>query len=155
MLTLRLATSADVPALDSVAADAYSPYVEQIGRPPAPMTVDYEDLVAQGEVWVAQDGDTVVGLLVVEVRDEHLLVENVAVAPPIQGHGVGTALLDHAEVLAGRLGLREIHLYTNELMTQNLVFYPRRGYVEVARGVHDGYRRVYFSKTLAAEPPGQ
>ncbi len=152
MLTQRPATSADVPALSLIAADAYAPFVELIGRPPAPMTVDYQDLVAKSEVWVAQDGDTVVGLLVVEVRDDHLLIENVAVAPAAQGRGVGSALLNLAEAQASRLGFREVRLYTNELMTQNLTFYPRRGYLEVARGVQDGYRRVFFRKTLEAEP---
>jgi ribosomal protein S18 acetylase RimI-like enzyme len=152
VLTQRLATSADVPTLSLITADAYAPVVDQIGRPPAPVTADYQDLVAKSEVWVAQDGDTVVGLLVVEVRDDHLLIENVAVAPAVQRRGVGSALLNLAEAQAARLGLREVRLYTNELMTQNLTFYPRRGYVEVARGVQDGYRRVFFRKMLAAEP---
>ena len=33
-------------------------------------------------------------------------------------------------------------------MTENLDYYPRRGYVETGRGVEDGYRRAFFSKTV-------
>jgi ribosomal protein S18 acetylase RimI-like enzyme len=152
VLTLRPATYADVPAVVSIVDDAYAPYIERIGRPPAPMTVDYHELVATAEVWVAEDDGAAVGLLVVELRDDHLLVENLAVAPALQGHGVGSALLQHAESRAAALGLSEVRLYTNEAMTQNLNFYARRGYVEVGRGVQEGYRRVYFCKSLAAAP---
>jgi hypothetical protein len=33
-------------------------------------------------------------------------------------------------------------------MTENLAYYPRRGFVEIGRRVEDGFRRVYFSKQL-------
>jgi hypothetical protein len=33
-------------------------------------------------------------------------------------------------------------------MTENLAYYPRRGYVETHRTVADGFSRVYFSKRL-------
>jgi hypothetical protein len=42
-----------------------------------------------------------------------------------------------------------VRLCTNEAMTENLVFYPRHGYRETGRGIQDGYRRVFFSKSLA------
>lgn len=34
-------------------------------------------------------------------------------------------------------------------MTENLAFYPRRGFHGTGRGV-DGYRRVFFAKALSA-----
>lgn len=36
-------------------------------------------------------------------------------------------------------------------MTENLDYYPRRGYRETHRGEQDGYQRVYFTKTLTAQ----
>ena len=33
-------------------------------------------------------------------------------------------------------------------MTENLVLYPRLGYVEVDRCVDNGYDRVYFTKDV-------
>jgi hypothetical protein len=35
-------------------------------------------------------------------------------------------------------------------MVENLQLYPRLGFVETERRVEDGYRRVYFRKTLDA-----
>lgn len=49
---------------------------------------------------------------------------------------------------ATELGHNEIRLYTNEAMTENLTFYPAHGYHETTRGLQDGYRRVYFSKSI-------
>ena len=42
-----------------------------------------------------------------------------------------------------------MRLCTNEAMTENLVYYPRHGYRETGRAIEDGYRRVFFSKSLA------
>jgi hypothetical protein len=46
------------------------------------------------------------------------------------------------------MGLPEIRLCTNEAMTENLDYYPRRGYRETHRATHNGYQRVFFSKVL-------
>ena len=46
------------------------------------------------------------------------------------------------------LGFSEVRLYTNEAMTENLSFYPRHGYHETGRAVQEGFRRVFFSKTV-------
>jgi len=86
---------------------------------------------------------------VVEPTQDHLLIENVAVAPQAQGLGVGGELLQLAEDQARAHGLREVRLYTNEAMTENLVYYPRRGYQETHRQTQDGFRRVFFTKRLA------
>jgi ribosomal protein S18 acetylase RimI-like enzyme len=85
---------------------------------------------------------------VTEDRGDHLLLETIAVAPGAQGSGYGRLLLDRAEGDAAELGLPEVRLYTNEAMTENLTFYPRHGYRQTGRAVQDGFRRVYFSKTL-------
>ena len=82
--------------------------------------------------------------------DEILELENVAVDPAEQGLGHGRALVAFAESHARALGLTAVELYTNEAMVENLQLYPRLGFVETGRRVEDGYRRVYFRKTLDA-----
>jgi GNAT superfamily N-acetyltransferase len=148
-LALRPALPADVGALREIAASAYAVYVERIGGEPAPMTADYGRVVDAGHAWVAQRGDRVIGLLVLVPAADHLLVENVAVAPQAQGLGVGGRLLHHAEDQARLQGLREVRLYTHELMVENLAYYARRGYRETHRGTDEGFRRVFLTKVLA------
>jgi N-acetylglutamate synthase-like GNAT family acetyltransferase len=146
--SIRRATTVDLPAIRGLITDAYTKYVERIGRPPAPMTAYYAAALEHSRVWVLVRVDAIVGALVTEDRADHLLLETVAVAPTAQGSGYGALLLDRAERDAAELELPEVRLYTNEAMTENLTFYPRHGYRETRRAVEDGFRRVYFSKTV-------
>lgn len=145
---LRQAEAGDVGAVRTLVEATYGHYVARIGRPPRPMTADYAALVEAGRVWVAESGGGLIGLLVLDAQPDHLLVENVAVVPTAQGSGVGTALLDFAETEAVRLGLAELRLYTNEKMTENIAYYPRRGFRETHRETSAGFRVVHFAKPV-------
>ena len=149
-MIIRTATAADVAAVQRVVREAYQKYVARIGGRPVPMDSDYEALVGQGRTWVADLDGEVVGILVLQEAADHLLVENVAVAPGAQRHGIGGRLLDHAEERARRAGLTEVRLYTHEAMTENLAYYPRRGFRETHRETEDGFSRVFLTKVLAA-----
>ena len=151
-LSVRKAGPADVPRIEAIVAAAYAPYTPRIGRPAAPVTADYPGAVARGQVWVAEAGGVVTGLLVLVARPDHLLMENVAVDPAAQGTGVGARLLATAEEEAAELGLPEIRLYTNVAMTENLAYYPRHGYVETRRVSENGFDRVYFRKRIGSGP---
>jgi len=63
---------------------------------------------------------------------------------------VGGRLLVVDERYAVAAGRREVRLYTNEAMAENLEFYPRSGYRETGRAEQDGFRRVFFTKTTSA-----
>ncbi|MGX9790807.1 GNAT family N-acetyltransferase [Mycobacterium sp. MMS18-G62] len=153
--SIRRATAADLPGIRQLIADAYTKYIERIGRPPAPMTADYAAALEHSRVWVLVRDDAIVGALVTECHPDHLLLETVAVAPHAQGKGYGRLLLERAESDAVELGLTEVRLYTNEAMTENLSFYPRHGYTETARAVQDGYKRVFFAKTVGENDVGE
>jgi ribosomal protein S18 acetylase RimI-like enzyme len=151
-LLVRLATGDDLAAVEEIVQAAYEKYIERIGRRPVPMDSDYKALVGQQRVWVAEDDGHVVGILVLEEAVDHLLVENVAVAPRAQRRGIGGLLLDHADDRARAAGLTEVRLYTHESMTENRAYYPRRGFQETHRETQDGRTRVFFSKVLVPDP---
>jgi ribosomal protein S18 acetylase RimI-like enzyme len=145
---LRRASADDLPAIKELVDAAYTKYIERIGRPPAPMVQDYGQLLTTSRVWVIDCGTTLVGLLVTEDKGDHLFLDVIAVAPDTQGSGFGRKLMDRAELDAAEQGLTEVRLYTNQAMTENLTFYPKLGYRETGRGGQDGYRRVFYTKTL-------
>jgi len=149
MTTTRAARANDVAVVRRLVQDAYAKYRSRIDVTPAPLTADYAALVAAGAVHVAELDGAVVGVLVLEAHPDHLLIDNVAVAPTAQGHGVGAALLALAERDAADRGLAELRLYTHEQMTENIAYYPRRGYVETHRTDDGTFHRVHFAKTLA------
>ena len=148
-MLIRRAGPGDAAALRAIAATAYEKYVPRIGRPPAPMTADYERPVAAGQAWAAVEAGHVVGFAILIAQPGYLLLENVAVLPSAQGRGTGARLLALAEEHARGLGLGEVRLYTNEAMTENIAYYARHGYAETHRQEHDGFRRVFFRKSVA------
>lgn len=142
------ATKADVPAIRAVVDAAYSKWIPLIGRKPMPMTADYEALVAANTVWVLKDGAAVVGVLVLVEEPDHLLLENVCVAPERQGQGLGLRLLAFTEAEAHHRGYAEVRLYTNVRFADNIALYRRHGYEETHRGGQDGFERVFMRKRL-------
>jgi GNAT superfamily N-acetyltransferase len=129
---IRLATIADVPVAAQIVDDAYRRYIPRIGRPPAPMLDDHAARVAEAVMWVIEEGDAIRGVLVLLPEPDHLLLDNIAVAPAHQGTGLGSRLLTFAEAEAVRRGYSEIRLYTNVLMSENQRLYAAHmGMVEV------------------------
>jgi ribosomal protein S18 acetylase RimI-like enzyme len=148
-MTIRMATQDDVEQITRMVNAAYTTYLDRIEKPPAPMLADYAALIASGGVHVLILGAEIAGVLVIEAQDQALFIENVAVDPAFQGQGLGRRLMAFAERYACEHELRELRLYTNEVMVENLAFYQRLGFEEVERRVDDGYHRVFIRKSLA------
>jgi len=149
-MRIRAARDADLAVVEDIVRRAYEPYVERIGRRPAPMDDDYAAAIAQGRVFVAEErvDAGVLGLLVLTPAGDHLLVENVAVDPDRQGKGLGRALLARAETMARREGLPALRLYTNAAMHENIALYSSLGWQETGREAVNGFERVFFLKPL-------
>lgn len=151
-MKVRQAKAVDVEAIESLVERAYTPYIEEIGIRPGPLSDDYAERVGKGYAFLAVEGDVAIGLLVLIQRPDHLLIENVAVDPDRQGEGIGRALLDYAEGAARRAGLSELRLYTHARMTRNRALYARLDYEELARRDEEGFDRVFFARHLQHLP---
>lgn len=147
-MNIRPAGHADLAAVTTIVEAAYAPYIPRMGKKPGPMLDDYQALVRSHDIWVAADSAGVAGLIVLLAGPDHLLLDNIAVAPDRHGQGVGKALLRFADDEARRRGYAEMQLYTNEMMTENVALYARAGWTETGRGEQAGFRRVFFSKPV-------
>ncbi|MFO0991798.1 MAG: GNAT family N-acetyltransferase [Hyphomicrobiales bacterium] len=130
---LRRAGPDDVPAIRDLSRLAYAKWVPLIGREPLPMTADYERAVAAHMIDLYEVDGALRALIETVDEEGHLLIENLAVHPDLQGNGLGELLLAHARGLARDLGHREIRLYTNAAFASNIAFYAKRGFAEYAR----------------------
>ena len=145
---IRAATAADVSVIGQIVEEAYRHYIPRTGKPPAPMLDDYAARISEGVVWVIEEGSGVAGIVVLLPKPDHLLLENIAVAPARQGSGLGRRLLAFAEAEAMHRGYHEIRLYTHQTMTENQRLYAAIGYEETGRGTEAGYERVFMRKRL-------
>ena len=144
---IRPAHAGDAGAVEQLVREAYAVYAPRIGKQPGPVHDDYKALIANGSVYILDDGG-IAGVAVLIPEADALLLDNVAVAPQRQGRGYGRMLIAFAEERARTFGLRAVRLYTNEAMIENVALYSQLGYVETRRGEENGFRRVYMVKRL-------
>ena len=152
--TLRPAEAGDAPDLRDCARAAYALYRPRMDREPAPVLADYPALIAAGEVAVLLFEGRTAGFIVTRPDGENLFIENLAVWPGLQGHGLGRFLMQQAEERARALGKVRLRLYTNAVMTENIPFYESLGFQVEGRVLEDGYHRIYFAKQLGEPENG-
>jgi ribosomal protein S18 acetylase RimI-like enzyme len=153
MAELSRAEPGDADAIADLVQRAYAHYPERIGVRPAPMDADYAAAVRENEVWVAERGEAIVGVVVLRHDAGHAFVDNVAVAPDAQGEGLGGRLLALAESRAAAAGHAEVRLLTNELMHENRAMYQHLGWRQTELRREHGFSRVYFAKALGRAGP--
>jgi ribosomal protein S18 acetylase RimI-like enzyme len=147
-VTTRRASPADAEKVAACVRAAYQHYIARIGKPPRPMLEDYEKVIEERDVLLAESGGELAGVVVLGESPGDFRVLNVAVDPRFQKTGVGRTLLQLAEAEARRRGFDRIGLSTHEKMTENQALYARIGYREYDRRVEDGYARVFMQKSL-------
>lgn len=148
MLEVRGARTDDVPAIRALADAAYARYVPLIGKPPGPMLDDYETRIRNDLVFLIENGPELAAVLVLIEKPDHLLLDNIAVAPAAQGRGYGGHLIRFAEKEARQRGFAEIRLYTHEVMRENIGLYEEFGFAVMHRVREAGYDRIYMNKKL-------
>jgi GNAT superfamily N-acetyltransferase len=104
--------------------------------------------VAEGVVWVLEEGAEMAAIIVLLPAPDYLLLDNIAVSPTRQGLGLGRRLLAFAKDEALRRGYCEIRLCTHEMMMENQRLYASIGYEETGRGSEARYDRVFMRKQL-------
>ncbi|HWI30600.1 MAG TPA: GNAT family N-acetyltransferase [Microbacterium sp.] len=114
-----------------------------------PLTQTLEELEAElvsNEGCVALIGPRMVGAVRARVDGDLLLVGRLAIAPDMQGRGIGSRLLAAVEE---RSDAGEAELFTGSLSEANLRLYEREGYVETERVTgDDGIEQVFLRKRL-------
>ncbi|TPI47885.1 GNAT family N-acetyltransferase [Mesorhizobium sp. B3-1-7] len=147
-LEFRPAEPADAAAIKAVVREAYAKWVPAIGRELLPMRADYDKAVREHRFELAIENGRIIGLIETIARDDHIWIENVAVAPEAQGRGIGRKLLDSAERKAVEAGLRELRLLTNSAFMTNVSLYKRLGYAIDREEPFMNGTTVYMSKSL-------
>jgi len=130
---MRLAIPADLEAIVQLTNSAYRPYTELLGAPPLPVTENYAPHIEHGGVWLLEIGSELAGLIVLEREPDHMLIFSVAVAPSLQGKGLGIRLLQWADEQTRKAGFDEVRLFTNSRMQRNIALYKSFGYRETGR----------------------
>ena len=147
-LERRRGSRKDIPAIRALVQIAYAKWIPLIGREPLPMSANYDQTIDLHRFDLFFRGADLVAILETKENDDHLLIENVCVAPDCQRAGLGKSLLRAAEDIAASKSYKVIRLDTNKLFSGNVELYQCSGYEidwekPIAHGVH-----VHMAKTL-------
>ena len=137
------------PPCATLTREAYAKWVPVIGREPLPMRADYDEAVRQHRIDLAFLDGGLAALIETIDKGDHLVIENVAVAPAFQGHGLGRHLLTHAEQLAAELGYAEVRLYTNKMFEANVAALSRLRLPHRPRGDLGARRHGLYEQAAA------
>ncbi len=145
---LRLGLPQDAGLIRDFVLAAYAKWVPVMGREPLPMTADYDAALQRHRFVLAFEGVALAGLIETVARGDHIWVQNIAIRPDLQGHGLGQRLLADAEKQARDAGLPYVRLLTNAVLTANVAFYQRYGFDLDATEPFLGGFVVHFSKAV-------
>ena len=120
---------------------------DTVRMPPLTETLpEVVDALQTGLGCVALLGTRMVGTVRArKIEDDVLEIGRLAVAPDLQGRGIGTQLLAAVEQQSDSA---EAELYTGSRSAGNIRLYERAGYVETKRVALPGVELVYLRKRL-------
>jgi ribosomal protein S18 acetylase RimI-like enzyme len=124
----RRATPADIPAIVALTEAAYLPNETIIGVPSLPRIADYNEVLAEHEVWLLDGESGLDAALVLEIEPADFIIWSIAVSPQAAGRKLGAGLMAFADERARALGYESVHLYTHARLTQRIGWYERLGY---------------------------
>ena len=145
---LRRATADDLDAVTALQRAAYAKNRAILGAEPLPLLAEYAQILLELEVWLLESPEGLDGVLILEPRKDDLLLWSIAIAPRMQGTGLGNRLLAAAETRARELDRRHVRLYTGDRLANNIAWYNRHGYEQERIEALDDRQVVHLVKLL-------
>lgn len=144
-LTVRLVAPHEYAEAGRITAEAYRASYDGLSEAYLVSLADVAGRVEQGEVWVALDGDEIVGTVwtprpgerLSELAEEgELDFRQLAVAPSARGRGVGEALTRHVIGLARERGVHRVVMNSGPEMLGAHALYLKLGFRRLAEREH-------------------
>lgn len=146
---IRRAAAGDLDHIVNLQFRAYAANRAILGVEPLPLLVDYPDLLARMDTWVAEANGELAGVLIMDFRPDDALVWSVASDPALQGSGLGRRMMLHAEHMARERHRHVLRLYTGAKLIARVAWYARLGYATERTEILPDRTVVHMVKHLA------
>jgi N-acetylglutamate synthase-like GNAT family acetyltransferase len=132
---VRLATPEDAAMIAELIREAFGPfkseYTPEAFEYTTPAVEVIRERFAEGPIWVAVDGDSIVGTVSGLPEPERFYIRSMAIKPMAQRAGVGQGLLETLESHARESGFGKLYLYTTFVLPGARLLYEKNGFVVV------------------------
>lgn len=133
--SIRPGNHADVQQIQTIEVAAGTLFtgvnMAEVAADPPPDGRLLRRLMSQGQLWVAECGEHVVGYATVLLVDADAHLDQVSVDPEHSRRGVGTALIDRCDRWATSIAATRMTLFTFADVPWNAPLYRRMGFVEI------------------------
>jgi ribosomal protein S18 acetylase RimI-like enzyme len=146
-ITLTSADEADVSLLLSLVHAAFEEYRPLLNPPSGAHRETLETIgkkLAEGGAFIAWNGETALGCVLIEYKEDALYLGRLAVLPQYRRLGVARLLIDAVENQARESSLYIVTLSVRVQLPRNRAFFERLGYQFVAYHNHDGHTEPTF-----------
>lgn len=145
---IRLARESDIQQIKFLAQTTFAPYVTRLGKKIKPPDTNFSADVVAHKVFVYMVDNAVRGFITCRRDGMDLHIENIAVTAKFRRHGIGRALLDHADQQGIKHKCLRLILYTTAIAFENIAYYRGRGFQEIDRRFVKGEELIYFERYL-------
>lgn len=103
-------------------------YTPEHFRATTPSAAEISPRFSEGPLWVATEGDVVVGTVSALRRGEEIYIRSMAVLPEARASGIGTQLLSVVQAYAMSTDARRLSLHTTSFLTAAIRLYEKAGF---------------------------
>lgn len=154
---IRRAVAADAPAVASVLYESFAEYEASYTTEAFALTVSNPERILErmreGPVWVALEGERVVGTVGAVAKGESLYVRGMAVSPSARGSRIGSMLMECVEEFAAERGFKRMSLSTTPFLDRAIRLYERLGFRRSPEGPHDLSGTPLFTMIKSSATP--
>jgi GNAT superfamily N-acetyltransferase len=148
-MKIRLAASSDASAVANLIFQSFleykSSYTDEAFAATCPSSIEVENRMSEGPIWIAIEDETVVGTVSGVPVGSALLVRSLAVLPSERGQGTGELLLDQVENYAYENGYMRLVLSTTPFLTHAIRLYEQCGFQRSSEGPNHRFGTPIFT----------
>jgi ribosomal protein S18 acetylase RimI-like enzyme len=156
-IRIRMAVPADAPSIASVLHESFieyeSLYTQEGFAATTPASDQIQNRIEECPVWVALQGDVIVGTVSVVPEGEALYVRGMAILPAARGQRIGGLLLRQIEGFATEHGFQHLFLSTTPFLNHAIQLYERYGFKRSSEGPDNLFGTPLFTMEKILEPP--
>ena len=154
-MKIRLAASSDASAVANLIFQSFleykSSYTDEAFAATCPSSIELENRMSEGPIWMAIEDETVVGTVSGVPVGNALLVRSLAVLPSERGQGIGELLLVQVENYAYGDGFTRLVLSTTPFLTPAIRLYEQFGFRRSSEGPSDRLGTPIFTMVKELE----
>lgn len=131
-IEIRRAALNEAESISRLIREAFGPFESQYSAEAfAYTTPDADDISGrfdEGPIWVAVEGDLIIGTVSGLPESDRFYIRSMAIKPGYQRLGIGQKLLETLEAFAYDAGYRTLYLYTTFVLPGAKLLYEKKGF---------------------------